>query len=228
MATWQNIVDTAGRRLGDESTTFKNTILFSYCEWVVRDMAQAGCLDNTLRRTATFNFTASVQSYAATTITGESEAPLEIRRLFVPAWGWPTGIISKVDDDTYNSEVATLGPALTGRPLYWRTYPNVTQVQVFPIPDADNSGASFPCTIEYTDHPTAVGLIGDTIVDVLTEELPALVAGVYWMGALFTEETHGNVERARDEYEAWKNRMLNRHQKDARSGRAVHIKPRQF
>lgn len=197
--TKQDVLDQVGREVQDTSAGFL-TILSAAFDWVLIELAQRGAV-GAANAKATFNFTDGVATYGTRTITGLSSPhyPAEIKRLVVPAWG-VEGRLFRLPDDEFEDRSLYGGPTTEGRPTFWRLYPNETTLEVWPIPDGDHSGASYPCTIEFKKPLTALAN-NDNIVEIRYEDLPTLKAGLYLAGVKFRDETYQDRAEALAKFE---------------------------
>jgi hypothetical protein len=196
--TKQDVLDQVGREVQDTSPGFL-AILASGFDWVVLELAQRGAIEQ-LIRTATFQFAPTVASYSTRTCTGLAAPyyPSEIRRLTVAGWG-AEGRLRKLTEDQFDRYVLGWG-SQTGRPFAWRLYPNSSTIEVYPIPDADNSGANGLVTVEFRSPPVMLTPT-ENISEILVEDVPTLKAGLYMQGVKFRDETYQDRQEALARFE---------------------------
>jgi hypothetical protein len=226
----QAVLNECARRLGDMSAGFL-AILSTTFDFVVLELAQHGVL-STLTKESAFLFSAGTPSngilnFSTRTITGLAAPlfPSQINKLIVPAWGAPWGKLTKASDDDFETQWLAYGTAYTDRPHLWRVYPNPTQLQVWPVAQADFASAS--CLVEHLAPPATLN-DGDEIVEVLIEDIPTLLAGLYRHGLKFQDETIRDMANAEAMWVAGLTAMRQRQVKAQFSNRPVQIRIRDF
>jgi hypothetical protein len=225
--TKNELVQRVARRLlmkGD--TDFETTVLEPIVDDVIRELAQRDAI-GALRKSTTFNLVQSQQNYDTRTITGLSapDYPAEIRRLIVYAWGWTEGRLVRRSDPEFERAMLEDGSTYEARPRIWRTYPNEQQLQVYPLPDADNDAAVV--TIEYIAPPTVLGTATE-ISEIRDEDLPTIMAGVYRYGVAFQDETITDQRRADLLFEQGIQRMKARRERARFAGRRRQVSYRDY
>ena len=198
--TKQQLVTLVAQRLGDEDPNFITLQLSPIFDMVLLELAQADCL--TLRRQTSILLNQSgcssaygILNIATPTVLSltTGQTPERIYQLFVPAWGKDAGWITRISDEQWNAK--WLGATATdyGKPKWWRVFPNLSQLQLYPNPNTTDAAAT--CLIEWEQNPTTLNN-SDTIVDVLYSDLPTLLAGVYRHGIIFRDETLSDLQVA--------------------------------
>ena len=198
--TKQQILDECARRVGDEDATFKANQLSKAFDFVLLELAQEDCL-SLLRQVAVFPFndpacvtghwthnidTATLLGLAAGIL------PEGIESLLVPEWGASVGYLMKLSEGDFNAKWMA-GGSHPGKPRYWRIYPDLSQVQLWPAPDTESLTAV--CHLTWHAPPTTLA-DGDTIADVLPSDLPTLLAGLYTYGILYRDEAFNDQAKA--------------------------------
>lgn len=224
--TKQEVLDQVGREVQDTSAGFLAILSLAY-NWVVLELAQRGVIAPLMKK-ATFNFTASQSTYSTTTVCGLSAGnyPAEVTRLLVPTWG-AEGKLYRLSDAAFEEQVLCTGVTTTGRARWWRLYPNDTTLEVFPIPDTDNSGGSYPVTITFRQSPTTLG-DNDTITEIRLEDLPTVKAGLAVQGVKFRDETYQDRTEALAKFEQGIVAMRLRNWDHKFKGRDLRVKPRSW
>lgn len=221
--TKNEILTAAGQRLGDASTTFLQDVLSPIFDQVLAELAANDCLNNSLRRTATYSFVADQRDYSTMTICGLAmDYPLEITKLLVPTWG-AGGFLRREEEYNFDrwrlTNTDSDGNPVTGQPRIWRLYPNDRTLQVDPVPSADYEDAF---EVLYLAPPTALGL-SDPIAEIHAEHMPVIIAGMIRYGFVFQDETLGfDAQTAPQFFELGMLRMKARLQRE--SGRPKRMK----
>lgn len=196
--TKQDLLTQIGQRLGDTSAGF-NTILSPILDEVIRDLAANDAIGS-LRKTHTFNWVANQRDYDTRGITGlngstvgapaGTDYPIDIIRFVVPAWGNQEGFIERVSELEFEgyrlANTDSSGNPILFRPQMWRVYPNQTNVQFDPVPDAYSTGFTVECF--FLAPPTTLG-VNDNIVEIRLEHMPVIIAGCIKYGLVFQDET---------------------------------------
>ena len=221
------LITRVGERLGDTSADFL-TILGRVFEDVLAELAANDCIKS-LRKTATFTFTANTMNYDTRVITGLAAGhyPMDIISLRIPSWQYAAKLerFSEADFDNWRSIYTdSVGVAIPGAPKGWRLYPNDQQLQVIPVPRAQDVITN-GVEILYLKPPAALAS-GDTITEIRDEHIPALIAGMRKHGLVFQTETLQDLPDAIREFENWKIRMRGEAQRER--GRAIRTRYRDF
>ena len=192
----QVILQECGRRLGDTSTGFLTGPLSNAFNFVLLELAQLGCL-SMLRRQNSYLFSNAACTTSnglllidTSALLGLTQEPEDILNpIVVPAWGTPEGYIQKDDEQTFMRRWLGASTA-TGRPQYWRAYPNLSQLQLWPAPDADSLTATF-----FISWMAAPATLADNaeIAEVHMTDLPTVLAGLYRYGVTFRDETFNDL-----------------------------------
>jgi len=194
--TKDEIIQQVGRRLTSISPALE-PIVGEVFDFVLVDLAQRGVI-SALYTEATFALGAEgVYQYNTRTITGLAAPhyPYLVQSVLVPAWGYPNGVLVRVDKPTFDA--ARLSSSVYGRPRIWRIYPNETQLETWPPVDRANAAAS--ARVLYLAPPTLIS--GPTeITEVRFEDLNTLVNGcLYWAARYFPAD---QVEGVQDQAHA--------------------------
>lgn len=209
--TKQQILDEVGRRLGDTSSNFVTTVLSPIFDHMLDEMATNDAIQS-LRKTATFAFTAGTTSYSTQTITGLTGQiyPLEVRKLLVPRWG-TEGLLERLEEQEFDKWrlhwTKTDGTVQQERPMFWRLYPNYQTLQVLPSPRSADATAN-AVEITYV-APSSVLLDTDNIAEIQRQHLHVVIAGMIKHGLVFQDETLTDAKTAYREFELGMQRMKN-------------------
>lgn len=200
--TKAEIIEHAARELGDTSTDFKDQVVKPAFELVLQDLAQSDCLD--LKRTATFKAVSGQRTYSVREICGGGVHHAEVLEINAYVWGC---VVPRCDGEAFTKLRLSLGETATGRFQGWRQFPNRETIEFAPPVGADDDGAELQVVFE-ADPLDIVD--DDDVTLVMRREIPALIAGIKWRCALFTQETTAIAGQLAAEYEAAKMRMYGR------------------
>jgi len=214
--------------LGETSSDFETILLASF-DFVLLELAQLDLI-SALRKQGSFVFSSDtpsngISNFSTRTIAGLSAPlyPSAIRELVVPAWGLPNGKLDRTSDQEFTDLWLANGTSYTGRPRIWRLYPSEQQLQTWPVADTDNETAT--CLFEYTAPPTTLAA-GAAITEVLMEDLPPLLTGLYRHGLKFQDETIRDLQMAEAMWALGIAAMKTRQMRRQFTGRDVQIKYR--
>jgi len=223
-----DILTQCGLRIGDTDPTFLSQTLSPTLDYVFLELAQDECL-SLLRKQTPFVFNAAgcvasngLLNVNTATVLGltAGEYPERVNRLNVPAWGYPWGRLLKKPDEAFERLWLAYQPTYLARPLIWRLFPNMSQLQIWPAPDSDSATAT--CLLEWLDSPTKL-LDSDNILEVSAADIPTLVAGLYTYGLKFQDQTIADTQNAMALWLAGKQAMRARITRQHYLGRKVQI-----
>jgi len=223
--TKNEVLAEVGKRLGDDSANFLSDVLSPIYDETVFEMAANGCI-LTLRQTTTFSLVYNQRDYSldAASGLGTDIFPIEVQKLIVPQWG-VAGILERKEERDFDairiSHTDSTGAAVPGQPRIWRIFPNETNLQVDPVPDA---ASAVSCEITFIAPPTILA-DGDPVAEIRRQYIPVVIAGMMTHGLQFQDETVTNLfdgKTAPVFFEAGMARMKER--SFAEPGRAKRVK----
>lgn len=178
--TKTEIIAHAARELGETSDGFKTAIVKPAFELVLLELAQEDCLD--LRRTATFRTVLNQRTYEVREITSGQAHQVEV--LEINAYPW-SARIEQLPSSDFTERRLAMGDAATGRPLYWRQFPDRKVVELLPPCNADNAGVELQVVFETNpgDIPD-----DDELTLVMERELPAIIDGIKLRCGFFSQD----------------------------------------
>jgi hypothetical protein len=201
--TKAEIAELAGKRLGDTSNDANGflPILREVLDQVIDELAANECIGS-LRREASYQFTAATSTYNSGTACGLASGlyPTRIEKLRVPAWEVESEVVKIEDEELFDSYVAQYGPTYQNRPRWWRIYPNEQTIEVFPVPRSDDTTAS-ALKILYWAPPDVLE-DADDIVEINRLNFHVIIAGLVWHGLPFQDETLMDRDRALMEWQS--------------------------
>ena len=232
--TKQSILSECARRIGDENAMFTSTVLSNAFDFVLLELSQLDCLSLLRKQTSkAFNDSACVAANGLLNVnlqtllglpTG-SQPEKVTGDILVPAWGMYEGRLKRLDDLDFEARWLSSDPAYTAKPRYWRLYPTVAQLQLWPTPGATEIAASF--LIEWVAPPTTLADNAD-ITEILLSDLPTVQAGLYRYGILFQDETIRDQQAAEVRWQQGTMLMRQRAERAMRNGRPRQIRYNEF
>jgi len=208
--TKTELITEVGQRLGDTGAN-NLTILGNIFDQVMREIAARGGLKQLRKVHSSAWMTASTMNYNTQSVITAVASPdyiLDIISIRVPAWG-DQGFLDRMRDSLFEKYrhvyTDSTGTLINGQPFGWRLYPNETQLQIIPAPDA--TAATATAEILYLAPPTALSG-GSNITELRQEHIPWLLAGCVKYGASFQDETRNDIPRYTAEFEVGLRRMV--------------------
>lgn len=204
--TKNEIIDRVCELVQDRSGGMRQ-LIGGWIDIVLDDIASRGHL-RSLQREETTPLIAVQRDY---------ELPAEtdhVFKVFVPAWGYPQGVLKKLDEDKFIKEMLTDGMNATGRPKYYSIFANST-LRLHPMCDADNATGNN--NVDYYLHLMKykdIAHLGedDEITEIKLKHVPVLIWGAYSFGARF--DALGDVADAEGKYERGVRRIIGDQSKD--------------
>jgi hypothetical protein len=168
---------------------------------VLDDIASRGHL-RSLQREETTPLIAVQRDYELPTGTDQ------VFKVFVPAWGFPNGILKKLDHDEFVKKMLEEGVSQTGQPKYYNIFANTT-IRLHPMASAvyapnDPTVDDKLHIFKYRDISHLAD--GDEITEIKIKHIPTVIFGAYHFGARF--DAMGDVGDAQDKYEKGINRLI--------------------
>lgn len=185
--TRNQIVAEAARRLGDESTAFVAQVNSAF-DFVLADLAAHECIDPVRQVANTAVLVDSQRDYDAVELIGGTDGdpyPYEILSLRVWSFG-ADSLLERLDDDSFERLRARDGEDFTGRPRYWRPYPNRQTIQLHPPCGEDDADA--PIEVLYVAAPESVAGSAE-VAQLQPEDVETVVFGLKARLAQFLDET---------------------------------------
>jgi hypothetical protein len=125
----------------------------------------------------------------------------KVFKVFVPAWGYPDGVLIKKRPEQFLKEMLSDGPTLTGRPRIYMIF-GARTLRLHPIPSGDFAPA-IPTDLQklYVWKYKDIAHLeeNDEITEITIKHTPLLISGAYAYGARF--DSLGDYNSTKLEYE---------------------------
>lgn len=186
------IIDRVSELVQDSSGGMR-ALISGWINIVLDDIASRGHL-RSLEREETTPIIAVQRDY---------ELPAEtdhVFKVFVPAWGYPQGILRKIDHDEFIEKLLCDGANATGQPRFYNLFGNRT-IRLHPPASADF--ATGDNNVDYALHLMKYKDIAhleddDEITEIKIKHIPTVIFGAYHFGARF--DALGDIVDAEAKY----------------------------
>ena len=177
--TKNEIIDRVAELVQDRSGGMRQ-LISHWVDIVLDDIASRGHL-RSLQREETTPLIAVQRDY---------ELPSEtdhVFKVFVPAWGYPQGILRKIDADAFVKKMLEDGMNTTGQPRFYSIFANTT-LRIHPMASTDyetgdNNIDYYLHLMKYKDIEHLADT--DNITEIKIKHIPTVIMGAYAFGAKF-------------------------------------------
>lgn len=173
------VIDRVAELVQDSSGGMRQ-LISGWVNIVFDDLASRGCLVS-LQREETTAIQSGQRDYDLPANTDH------IFKVYVPAWGFPQGILKKIDVDAYTQKMLEDGVDGTGQPKYYSIFGNRT-LRIHPPASTDYAPASPTIhqklhLLKYKDIEHLAD--ADEITELKLKHIPTIIFGAYHFGAKF-------------------------------------------